>query len=226
MRAWIGLAALLVCLSTARAEEDYAALLQHAVAAIDWQFSETWAYTETAYEDGEIWIGRFDPRIEEDHGWTLLSVDAKAPTSRQRREYLHDKDEHDSDADDDDNRVTAIVNEDTLELVEETDEHWVLSFVPAEEEQAFLESVDARVRIVKDGRYVEALLMENFQDIKPGFGTKLTEFKMRFSFGPAVDDGPIVPKSIDIRVKGRALLFIGFDDTEVLRYSDFEYAGN
>ena len=96
MRAWIGLAALLVCLSTTRAEEDYAALLQQAVAAIDWQFSESWAYTETAYKDGEIWIGRFDPRIEEDPGWTLLSVDGKAPTSRQQRDYLHDKEEHDS----------------------------------------------------------------------------------------------------------------------------------
>ena len=82
------------------------------------------------------------------------------------------------------------------------------------------------MRIVKDGRYVEALQIDNFQDIEPGFGTKLTEFKMRFAFGPAVDDGPVVPKTIEVRVKGRALLFFGFDDTEVLRYSDFAYAGN
>ena len=80
--------------------------------------------------------------------------------------------------------------------------------------------------IAKAGRYVEALEIDNFQDIRPGFGARLTEFRMRFSFGPAADDGPIVPQSIDVIVKGRALLFIGFDETESVKYSDFEYAGS
>ena len=224
-RLLLAILALPLCLPAARAQEDYAALLEEAVATVDWDFSDSWSYTEASYEDGETWIGRFDPRVEEDHGWTLVSVDGKTPTDRQRREYLHNKDEHSSDADDEDNRVTAIVDEDTLELIEETDEHWVLSFVPAEDEQALLDSVDARVRIVKNGRYIESVRIDNFQDIEPGFGTKLTEFKMRFSFGPAVENGPIVPKSIEVRVKGRALLFFGFDDTDIVRYTDFEYAG-
>ena len=203
--------------------EDYAALLDEAIENVEWEFQKEWAFTETSLSEGELFVGRFDPRPEDDEQWTLISVDGKEPTSRQRRKYLHDKDEHRGDSNDDDNRITAIVNRDSLELVEETDEHWLFTFVPAEDEEAFLNSVDAMIRIVKDGRYVDSLEMRNFQDIKPGYGTKITTFQMRFSFGPAVAGGTIVPQSIDVNVTGRALLFIGFDETEVTKYSDFEH---
>jgi len=209
----------------AGAEENYKDLLDEAIGNIEWEFEKEWAFTETSLSDGELFVGRFDPRLEDDQQWTLLSVDGKEPTSRQRRKYVHDKDEHRGDSDDD-NRVTAIIEPDSLELVEETDGHWLFTFVPAEDQEAFMTSVDAKIRIVKDGRYVDSLEMRNFQDIKPGFGTKITKIQMRFTFGPALDAGPIVPKSMDVQVTGRALLFIGFDEIEVTKYSDFEYAGD
>ncbi|MDH3339261.1 MAG: hypothetical protein OEM76_15760, partial [Gammaproteobacteria bacterium] len=199
----------------AGAEENYKDLLDEAIGNIEWEFEKEWAFTETSLSDGGLFVGRFDPRLEDDEQWTLLSVDGKEPTSRQRRKYVHDKDEHRGDSDDDDNRVTAIVEPDSLEMVEETDEHWLFTFVPAEDQEAFMTSVDAKIRIVKDGRYVDSLEMRNFQDIKPGFGTKITRFQMRFTFGRALDAGPIVPKSMDVQVTGRALLFIGFDEIEV-----------
>lgn len=210
----------------AGAAADYGALFDEAVAAIDWEYEKEWSFTETALHEDELWVGRYDPRLAEDEQWSLVSVDGKEPTDRQRKKYRHDKDEHREAADDNDNRVTAIVEPDSLELVEETDQHWVFAFVPADDEAAFIDSVDAIVRIRRDGRYVEALEIRNHQDIRPGFGTKITEFQMRFTFGPAVENGAIVPTSLDVRVTGRALLFIGFDETEVARYSDFEYAGD
>ncbi len=207
----------------AGADRDYQALLDEAIGKIEWEFEKEWAFTETSLSEGELFVGRFDPRLEGDEQWTLLSVDGKEPTDKQRRNYLHDKEEHSDESDDDDNRVTAIVEPDSLELVEETNEHWLFTFVPAEDEDAFMTSVDAKIRIVKDGRYIDSLEIRNFQDIKPGFGTKITKFQMRFTFGPALDAGPIVPKSINVQVTGRALLFIGFDETEVTKYSDFEH---
>ena len=124
-----------------------------------------------------------------------------------------------------DNRVTGIVDADSLELVEETDEHWLFTCAPAENDEVFTSNVDALVKIRKDGRYVESIDIRNHQDIKPGFGTKITEFRTRFQFGPAVESGPIVQKSLDVRVKGRAFLFIGFDEAEAVKYSDFEHVG-
>jgi len=225
-RIFFAAAFLCIGMPFAGADGGYQALLDEAIGNIEWEFEKEWAFTETSLSEGQLFVGRFDPRLEDDEQWTLLSVDGKEPTDKQRRKYLHNKDEHRGDADDDDNRVTAIVEPDSLELVEETDEHWLFTFVPAEDQEAFMTSVDAKIRIVKDGRYVDSLEMRNFQDIKPGFGTKITKFQMRLTFGPALDAGPIVPKSMDVHVTGRALLFISFDDTEVTKYSDFEYAGN
>lgn len=228
MRVRVYTALALLCLGVpfAAAAEDYKALLDEAVANVEWNVEESWAYTETSLSEGELFVGRFDPRLGEDARWTLLSVDGKEPTDDQRRKYAHDKDEHSDDASDDDNRVTSNLDPDTLELVEETDEHWIFAFEPDQDEPAFRDSVDAKVRILKDGRYIDLLEMRNFQDIKPGFGTKITKFQMRFSFGPAIENGPIVPLSLDVLVTGRALLFIGFEETEVRKYSDFEYAGD
>ena len=44
------------------------------------------------------------------------------------------------------------------------------------------------------------------------------------TFGPAIDGGPIVPKAVDVSVKGRAMLVFKFDETETIRYSEFVFA--
>ena len=46
----------------------------------------------------------------------------------------------------------------------------------------------------------------------------------RYDVLSPADGGPIVPIAVDTRVKGRAMLVIKFDETETIRYSDFEYA--
>jgi len=45
------------------------------------------------------------------------------------------------------------------------------------------------------------------------------------TFGPAAVGGPIVPQSVDIHVEGRAYLAVKFDQTEKIRFRDYEYAG-
>ena len=201
---------------------DYAALFADAIENIDWEFEDEWAYTETSLKDGELWIGRFDPRLEEDIRWTLISIDGREPTARERRKYADDKEDDDSS----DSRTTRIVGANSLELLEETDEFWLFSFVPEEDEQAFLDNVDAKVKIIKAGPWVESIDIRNHSDIKPGFGTRLSEFVMLLEFGPAIDNGPIVPRSVKVHVSGRALFFIGIKETEVVTNKDFEFAGN
>ena len=112
----------------------------------------------------------------------------------------------------------------TLELVEETDEHWIFNFTPEEDEVEFIQNVDAALKIIKDGHYLESIDIRNRADIKPGFGTRISTFLVQMQFGPATDNGPIVPLAMKVKVVGRALLFIGFDETELITYKDFEFA--
>jgi len=202
--------------------EDYSDLLDEAIETIDWDFEEEWAFTETSLHEEKLFVGHYDPRLAEDARWSLVSVDGREPTDRQQRKFQHDKNDHDSDSDDGLSRITTAVKPDTLELAEETDEYWLFTFVPDMDQKELVDSVDAAIKIIKDGHYVEFLEIRNKEDIKPGFGTKITRFLTRLTFGPAIDGGPIVPQTVNVRVTGRALFFIGFDETEAIKYSDFE----
>ena len=212
--------------SSVASAEDYRALLDEAIDNIYWQYWDDWAYTETSLREEEIWVGRYDPRLDDEERWTLLSVDGREPTGQQSREYHREQNHSRHGADEDSNGITGIVEADTMELVEETDDYWLFTFLPTEEEEAFLQNVAAHIKIMKDGRYVESVDVRNDEDIKPGFGTTINEFVTHLTFGPAVPEGPIVPYTVNVRVKGRVLLFIGFNETEVVRRTDFQYAGD
>jgi hypothetical protein len=212
-----------VCAVTQVHAEDYKKLFEDAVATVDWELEKNWAFTESNLTDDKVWVGRFDPRKAEDERWTLISVDGRKPNEEELREFAHEKEEHETS---DSSQRVNIVDVETIELLEETEEYWLLNFIPDEDEVEFISNVDATVKISKDGRYLEAIDLRNNADIKPGFGTTISTFIMHFQFGPAVKGGPIVPRNMAIKAKGRALLFIGFDETEIIEYSNFEFAGN
>lgn len=216
------LLALPAFIATPALAEDYAALFEEAASAIEWDIEAGWAFTETRTRDDLLWVARFDPRMDEGDRWSLVSVDGRAPRDEEVREFEHDKEDHDAAANS--GRIN-IVDVETLELVDESDTHLRLRFIPDEDEVEFVENVDSIVTIRKDGPVIETIDLRNHSDIRPGFGTKIGTFHFRMEFAPAVVNGPIVPKHLQIRVSGRALLFIGFDETELIEYSDYEYAG-
>ncbi|NOR35938.1 MAG: hypothetical protein GQ577_04245 [Woeseiaceae bacterium] len=212
-----------LCVVTPLHAEDYKLLFEDAVEAVDWELEKNWAFTESTLTDGKRWVGKHDPRNNEVDHWTLISVDGRKPNEDELREFAHKKEEHETS---DSSQRVNIVDVETIELLEETEEYWLLNFIPDEDEVEFISNVDATVKISKDGRYLEAIDLRNNADIKPGFGTTISTFIMHFQFGPAIEGGPIVPRNMAIKAKGRALLFIGFDETEIIEYSNFEFAGS
>jgi hypothetical protein len=213
----------LCTVSAAPATEDYNAIFEQAVNAIEFNFDENWAYTETRVDSEHVWVGRFDPRRPSSEMWRLHSVDKRPPTNEEIEEYLGDKarDHHRSG----DKRVNEMVEPDTIVLIEETDEHWLLGFQPGEDEKEFMDSVDATIRIKKPAAYLEYIDIRSHSPIKPAIGVKISKLITRLTFGPAADDGPVVPISTQVEVKGRAYLVVSFDEEELVRNSDFEYAG-
>lgn len=210
-------------IGTTQAEDDYSALLDEAINAIDWEFEDEWAFTETSLSEEQLFVRRYDPRLDDDKRWSLISIDGHEPTAKEAKKYARDKDDR---GDLSDSGTIKIVDPDSLDLLEETDEYWLFSFVPDDDEELFNENVDARIKIIKAGHYLEFVDIRNHSEIKAGFGTRISEFVMRFEYGPAAKDGPIVPQAIKMHVTGRALLFIGFDETGLTSYGDFEYAGD
>jgi hypothetical protein len=89
-----------------------------------------------------------------------------------------------------------------------------------------LERMDGKVKIIKDGHYLEYIDIRNTKPIRPKIGVKMKKFLTRISFGPAVEGGPIVMKSMDVAIKLSAFLVVRVDETESVRFSEFEFAGD
>lgn len=210
---------------------DHAAILQDAAQAMDDAYLQEWAYTETNIESEEHTVGRYDPRLPMGERWQLLSFNDRQPTVQEIADYAEEKkdDNGSSSANngDGDHDVSDIAEPDSLRLVEETDDYWLYSFTPVEDdEEEFMKHVDATMKIIKDGPYIEYIDMHSSKPFKPQFGVKVKEFVTRLQFGRASAGGPVVPLSIDIRVKARAFLAISVDETMSVSFSDYEYVSD
>ena len=121
-----------------------------------------------------------------------------------------------------------MVQPGSLSLIEETDSYWLFNFLPAEDEddEGILKHLDATLKIVKGGPYIEFISLQSNKPFRPQFGVKISNLTTRLVFGPAAMNGPIVPVSVDIRIKARAFLAISVDETVSISFSDYEYVGN
>jgi hypothetical protein len=217
----------LLLLSMAAGANEHTDIVERAFAAIDGQAHRSFAFTETTVEDEVRLVGRYDPGMPAEQRWTLLSVDGREPTDREREDYREDR--HDGfDDDEDSDREIDMIDFDTLRLVEETDDDWLFEFVPIIDDEEdddgrkFMKNVRGTVRIVRDGHYPAWMEMRNHKTIRPAFGAKISHFLTRLTFGPATEGGPIVLRTMDVQVKGRAALVISFDVSESTQYSEFE----
>lgn len=201
--------------------DKYDAIFEAALDSVEFDFEERWAYTETRVDSEHVWIARFDPRRSSGERWQIVSVDGREPTDEETEEFLKEK-AHDHSGSGD-KRIDAMVEKDSVRLIDETSESWLFGFTP-EDDQAVMDSVDATIRIDKKTGQLDYIDMRNHRPIKPGYGVKISKLITRLTFGPAIDGGPVVPLSTQVAVKGRAYLVISFDEEELIRNSEFEYA--
>ncbi len=233
-RLLIALTALALACPLSAEADDYSEIVSLAFAALDTDFDREWAFTETSTEEESTYVGRYDPREEDP--WMLLSIDGREPTADEARDWRsrkgdgRDEDDDDDDDDQEDSAEVRFVTPDTITLIEESDEHWLFGFQPAaegndDEEIEFMRHVEGRLRVSKDGNYVESIDLRNTRPIKPAFSVRINTFVTTLTFGPAAEGGPIVPQTIDVHVRGRAMLAVRFNETEAVRFTDYEYAG-
>jgi hypothetical protein len=221
----LALAALLLLSSPnpAQETEDFVLLARQAAEAIDWRFENDWAFNQTRFEEGRVWVGRYDPRLPSRERWVLITVDGREPTEDEIEEY---RDEQDEPSNSDEHHIEAIVDPDRLTLIGETDDHWQFEFVPNDDDDAFFANVRSTLKVDKAGRYLSEMDLRSLRPFKPAFGVKMKEFHTRLTFSPISDEGPVVPRSVDVKVRGRAFLVVSFDETTSIANTDFEYAGD
>jgi len=231
MKIAIRLPMLALLLPLHAAAGDYSALLGKATDALDSDYASDWAFTETSVDSEIMTVARFDPSAPDGKRWHLLTVNGRNPTATEVADFREERAEdfpEDGADDDPGNDVEAMVQPDSLSLIEETDDYWLFNFLPAEDEddEGILEHVDATLKIVKGGPYMEFISLQSNKPFRPQFGVKISNLTTRLVFGPAAMNGPIVPVSVDIRIKARAFLAISIDETVSISFSDYEYVGD
>ena len=149
--------------------DDYQSIVQRAFETIHQDFDEDWSFTETVTEDDVVTVGRYDALGAAGQRWTLLSFDGRSPTDDEIDDYLDEKkqgrkrgrhrddsdDSDDSDDADNDKRDnSAIVNFESLQLLEETADYWLFGFIPDDDDDDdddndFMRHVDGRIKVIK-----------------------------------------------------------------------------
>ena len=216
---------ILLAISGTAHAETHEELVKRAFDAMESDLSSNWSYTRTARSPDGTFIARYDPRLPESEHWTLISVDGREPTGDEVEAFLEERERAHGGNDDDDETMFA---DDSIELIEETDAYWMFAFRPetdSDEEATFMEAVDARLKVVKDGHFVSLVSMRNTGTIKPGKGVKIRKFETELEFAPAYEGGPTVPRRVRAAVQGKAFLVVKIDEEEDIEFSDFEPVG-
>jgi len=187
-----------------------------------------WAYTETTDTNGVITIERFDPSLPENRQWTLIEKDGRAPSSEDLAAYADDRTGEGGNHEGDDLR--EMVDPEGLELIEETSTYAVYRFRPQaddedEDDAKIMKHVTGRLKIVKSLPYVESLEIRNSKPFSAALLVKMKEFLTRLTYRPIDDQGHVFPHTVEVKIRGRVLVFKKLREDVSVTYSDYTYLG-
>jgi len=218
-------------------------LVQQALEATDGSSIQGWAYTETIVGNDRETVRRFDPRRPEGERWSLVSVDGRPPIESERREEAERRSSDrglsnavellqalvtGSTGDAEGGEISAMIKPGSLSLIEETTTYALYRFEPAsddDDDAKFQRNFDRTLKIVKDGPYVAFVEMRSRGPFKPVFWMKIKEYVTTSTFEPVAAGGPVLPRTVTLRIVMRALLVKEIRATVEVSYGDYEYVG-
>jgi hypothetical protein len=204
-------------------------LVERALASMENADPSQWAYTETMVQKGTTVIHRHDPTRPEGERWLLVSVDDRPPTEKERAEYAERRARETETQDDDDRGIRAMIAPGSLNLIGEDPVHATYAFDPVTEDSGdakLYEHLDATLRVVKEGPYVDRIELGNPEPFSPGFGLKVKQFSTVMTFAPQGEQRSALPHSESFRLVGRALLVKKVDVDVELTYDDYRFGGD
>ena len=204
---------------------DYGALLNDAASNIDEDYRDRWAYTETSRTSNGVFVSRYDPSNAPGKRWTLLTVDGREPKAKETKKFLKEKAEEEERSQQDGSGPKAFTEGvEKLTLLKETDDVWVLGFVPKGEgdNAKVMKKLNGSFTITKDSRVLQSITLKNEKSFKPNFTTRIYTFFMHYDFAPVGTDGPYLPNSLDFQIALKAVGVVKVDETVNTTFSDYQ----
>ena len=214
---------LFLCFPSLCVADNYTDILQQAFARFDDNYQEEWAFTEERIFKEVTSRGRYDPRSED--RWSLLTVDGRTPTEKEISTYREDKSKEANGRGAGKNSPEAMMNPESLSLIEETENYWLFDFLPAGDNQKFMEYLNGEMMINKSSTTIQFIDIRSTDSFKPRFGVRVKEFLTRLEFTTVNEDGPVVPQSMRFRIKAKAFGVMDVDERVSVVYSDYQFVG-
>lgn len=214
---------LFLCFPALCVADNYTDILQQAFARFDDNYREEWAFTEERIFKGVTSRGRYDPRQQD--RWSLLTLDGRTPTEKEISAYHKEKSKEGEGRGAGKNRPEAMMNPESLSLIEETETYWLFDFLPAGDDQKFMEHMDGEMMIDKSSLAIEFIDIRSSDSFKPRFGVRVKEFLTRLEFMRANEEGPVVLQSMRFRIKAKAFGMMDVDERVSVVYSEYQFVG-
>lgn len=184
-----------------------------------------YAYTVSSNgSEGES-VERFDPSLDDENQWRLLSVEGRDPTEKDLEKYRKRKQRQKER--NDDRGLGEMIDRENVERISETDSLVTYRFKPEffEGEPEKNEKFTGEIVVNKDAATLRSMEYYITETLKPAAVVKLEKLRMKIEFR-IMPDGEPVPGRVTSHTRGRAMAFHKFDETETHLYSDYEKVKN
>ncbi len=196
----LSLISLFICVSVFAEKPE---LVQQAMDAMETSSKTEWAYTKTTTDENIVTVERFDPSLEQK--WTTLTINGKAVASDFEHPQ-HGVDEEESENDEDkEGDFSAIAQDDSWQLVSETDTVATYSFTPEAddpEEAKFLKHLQGTMLIDKQNPHIKKFSMKALRKFKPMAIVKVLNMQVDVEFADVGNaDYKVIKESEDVTVR-------------------------
>ena len=184
---------------------------------------EDWHFTMEVLEEDELQTIHSDPRRDTYEKRQLLTVDGIAADSQRRDEFHVKEVKRINDIDPDALGYGYMVDMETLDLIEASDEHAMFSFVP-------------RVKMLEDSRdqlrgtllldsatqQIKEIEIINTDELSPAFSVTLDTFRLGLSFDE--EQGENLLQKLESHTVGKMGFLKSFDALVIVNFSEYTRA--
>ncbi len=186
----------------------------------EWHYTREWAY------DGEVRIDHHDPSRPGAEHWQLVSIDGRAPTAAEIKEYNEDRDSHEEESEErfDNEDVLRMLAPGTVKLIGQDGNRLRYGYrmqSPNGKKKRLYRPMLGDLTVVQEGEdsWVEQVRVWNDEPVRPVIGVRISDVAMDFQFtrqGEAV-----LPAGVDVTFAGKFLLLKNIDRQIQVRLTDF-----
>jgi hypothetical protein len=180
-----------------------------------------WSYTQTIAADGRSTVERCDAARPEFARWTLVRKDGRAPAEAETRTYRETRTQRSRAGTAP--RLAEQVDTTTARLVSQDDTRatYECRLKPADSGDRTAEHLLATIIIHRPTGSIERVVLASNGTFRPAIGVEITSLRTTLDYDPPSDGRPVLPRSVETRLRGAAFWFKSLDADMTITFTDY-----